>query len=162
MPWGEIDSDQLGGTTRLYGRFRDLDDLNKLPIARLDGAGGRVVRLEEIAEVRRDLEREKTRAFLSYDGGEFKRSTDISLTKVSGADTLKAIENAKAELIAARAESNWPHGLVYRITNDQADKIWESLIRVFDNGYWDAKRARAIRRPRWIGSHFGCPDALGS
>jgi len=137
MPWGEIDSDQLGGTTRLYGRFRDLDDLSKLPITRLDGAGGRVVRLEEIAEIQRDLERETTRAFISFDGGEFNRSIDISLTKVPGADTLKAIENAKIELIAARAEANWPHGLEYRITSDQSDKIWESLLRVFNNG-WQA------------------------
>ncbi|MCR9116805.1 MAG: efflux RND transporter permease subunit [bacterium] len=137
MPWGEIESDQLGAATRLYGRFRDIEDLKNLPVARLDGAGGRVVRLEEIAEVRRDLERETSRAYLSVDGGEYKRSIDISLTKVPGADSLNAIENALAELEAARADENWPHGLEYRVTNDQSDKIWESLLRVFNNG-WQA------------------------
>ncbi|QDU92584.1 efflux RND transporter permease subunit [Lignipirellula cremea] len=137
MPWGDIDSDQLGATTRLYGRFRELNDLKKLPVARLDGAGGRVVRLEEIAEVRRDLERETSRAFLSSGGGPFKRAVEISLTKAPGADTLKAIENALAATAAARAEADWPQGLEYKITNDQSDKIWESLLRVFNNG-WQA------------------------
>jgi multidrug efflux pump subunit AcrB len=137
MPWGEIESDELGATTRLYGRFRDLEDLNKLPITRLQEAGNRVVRLEEIAEVRRDLERETSRAFLSLKGEPFKRSIEISLTKAPGADTLLAIENARAEIEKAAAENSWPFGLQYELTNDQSDRIWESLMRVFNNG-WQA------------------------
>ncbi|QGJ68525.1 Efflux RND transporter permease subunit [Planctomycetales bacterium 10988] len=137
MPWGEIDSTDLGATARLYGRFRKIEDLQNLPVARLEGLSGRVVRLKEIADVRRDLERETSRAFLSFDGSPFKRSIEISLTKVPGADTLMAIERTKAELAQARAEENWPYGLEYRITSDQSEKIWESLLRVFDNG-WQA------------------------
>jgi len=137
MPWGAIDSDELGATARLYGRFRDLDDLRKLPVARLDGAGGRVVRLEEIADVRRDLERETSRAFISLDGAPYKSSIEISLTKVPGGDTLKAIENVKAELARFRKDASWPHNLEYEITNDSSEKIWESLIRVFNNA-WQA------------------------
>lgn len=137
MPWGEIDGDQLGGSTRLYGRFRDLEDLRDLPVTRLEGAGGRVVRLQEIADVRRDLERETSRAFLSHSGGPYQRSIEISLTKIPGADTLAAIERAESELQAARAEEGWPHGLEFRVTSNQSERIWESLLRVFDNG-WQA------------------------
>lgn len=137
MPWGAIESDQLGASTRLYGRFRDIEDLKKLPITRLQEAGNRVVRLEEIADVRRDLERETSRAFLSLGGEPFKRSIEISLTKVPGADTILAIDNAKKELANAFAESSWPYGLKYAVTSDQSARIWESLLRVFNNG-WQA------------------------
>lgn len=137
MPWGHIDSDELGATTRLYGRFRDVEDIRRLPITRLDGPGGRVIRLSEIADVRRDLERETSRAFLSWKGGEFKRSIDIALTKAPGADSLDAIENVKRELKEIKAGKDWPHGLDYRITSDQSERIWESLLRVFNNG-WQA------------------------
>lgn len=137
MPWGDIESDELGGTVRLYGRFRTVDDLSRLPVARLDGAGGRVVLLSEIAEVRRDLERETSRAYLSWHGEPYKPSIEISLTKVPASDALKAIDNAKAAVAAAAAGGDWPHGLQYRITSDQSERIWESLLRVFNNG-WQA------------------------
>ena len=59
LPWDQIESDEIGTQLRYYGRFRSLEDLRNLPVARLSGeVGGRVVRLQEVAEVRRDLERE--------------------------------------------------------------------------------------------------------
>ncbi|MCG6156338.1 efflux RND transporter permease subunit [Rubinisphaera margarita] len=135
MPWGEIESDALGATLRLFGRFRDLEDLKHLPITRIDG--GRVIRLEELADVRRDLERESSRAFLSWGGEPYQRSIEMSLTKAPGSDTVEAIANARAELERLQSDSDWPHGLQYRITTDQSEKIWESLMRVFDNA-WQA------------------------
>lgn len=137
MPWGQLESSQIGATTRLYGRFRDIEDLKKLPVARLSGAGNRVVQLQEVADVRRDLERETNRAFLSQGGSPFKRSIEISLTKLPGADTLLAIERARAELDRASQETTWPYGLKYTVTSDQSDRIWESIMRVFNNG-WQA------------------------
>lgn len=136
MPWGEIESDQLGGALRMVGRFRDIEELRKVPIDRL-GQSGRVIRLSEIADVRRDLEREQTRAFLSNEGEPFRRSIEISLTKVPAADALIAIENAKAAIAEAQSATDWPFGLGVRITTDQSEQIWESLLRVFNNG-WQA------------------------
>ena len=137
MPWGEIESDELGATTRLYGRFRSVEDLRDLPVARLDAGSGRVVRLGEVAEVRRDLEQESTRAALSHDGKPFRPAIEMSLTKVPAADTLQAIAAAKAELAAAVAGDDWPAALDTYILNDQSEQIWESLLRVFNNG-WQA------------------------
>ena len=65
MPWDQIENAQIGSQVRLFGRFRTLEDLRGLPVARLGGNEGRVVRLDEVALIRRDLEREKTRAFIS-------------------------------------------------------------------------------------------------
>ena len=75
LPWDQIESDEIGTQLRYYGRFRSLEALSNLPVARLGGEReGRVVRLHEIAEVRRDLEREKNRAFLSSEQGDFPTS----------------------------------------------------------------------------------------
>ncbi len=136
MPWGEIESDQLGGALRMVGKFRDVEELRRLPIDRL-GQSGRVIRLSEIADVRRDLEREETRAFLSNQGEPFRRSIEISLTKVPAADALIAIQNAKAAVADAQGSVDWPYGMKVRVTTDQSEQIWESLLRVFNNG-WQA------------------------
>ena len=137
MPWGEIESDELGATTRLYGRFRDIETLRDLPVSRLSGAGGRAVLLKEVADVSRDLERETSQAYLSWQGGEYQQAIEISLTKVPGADSLETIENAKLAVEESFNRADWPHGLEYRFTNDQGERIWEALLRTFSSG-WQA------------------------
>src|SRR5690606_1796307 len=52
QPFGEIKSDQIGAVVRLEGRFRELEELRQLPVARLgQGQGSRAIRLEEVATV---------------------------------------------------------------------------------------------------------------
>lgn len=135
MPWGKIENDQVGATVRLFGRFREVKDLGSLPVARM--SAGRVVRLNEIGDVHRDLEREKTRVFLSWAGSKFEQAIDVSVMKVPGVDTLKVIENVKVVLEEEVQSPKVPYGIEYRITSDQSDFIWEKLREVFNNG-WQA------------------------
>ena len=135
MPWDRIENDDIGTTVRLYGRFRDVKDLGELPVSRL--SAGRVVRLNEIGDVHRDLEREKSRVAVSWAGSKYVPSVDVSVMKVPGVDTLKTIDRIKA-LIEEQFESPAvPHGIKYSITSDQSEFIWEKLRDVFNNG-WQA------------------------
>ncbi|MCT7983029.1 efflux RND transporter permease subunit [Laspinema sp. A4] len=134
MPWEQVESDRIGTQVRLYGRFRSVEELQDLPVARLGGSNGRVVRLKEIAEVRRDLEREKNRAFLSWNGGEFEPVINVDVVKVPGSDTIKVVKDSIAALDLAQQNPNiWPHGLEYRVINSDAQTIQEDLRRLFDN-----------------------------
>ena len=135
MPWDKFENDKIGATVRLYGRFREVRDLGDLPVARIPG--GRVVHLNEIGDVHRDLEREKSRAAVSWAGSKFERAVDISVMKVPGVDTLKTIDAIKALLEEERHGSQLPYGIEYRITTDQSNFIWERLLDVFNNG-WQA------------------------
>ncbi len=135
MPWDKIESDQIGAVIRLYGRFRDIQDLQDLPVARI--ASGRVVRLKEIANVRRDLEKETSRVAVSWKGSPYKRAIDVSVMKVPGVDTLKTIESIKDLLDEEAKSPNLPYGLKHQITSDQSEFIWEKLRDVFNNG-WQA------------------------
>ena len=137
LPWDQIESDEIGTQLRYYGRFRDLEDLRHLPVARLgEEAGGRVVALQEVAEVRRDLEREKNRAFLSFDGGEFQTFINIDVVKVPGSDTIKVINDSLAELEKVKENpSIWPYGMEYRVINTDADQINKDLFNVFNNAW---------------------------
>ncbi|ELS01804.1 cation/multidrug efflux pump [Xenococcus sp. PCC 7305] len=137
LPWDQIESDEIGTQLRYYGRFRSLEDLRNLPVARLgEEAGGRVVTLQEVAEVRRDLEREKNRAFLSFDGGEFQSFINIDVVKVAGSDTIKVIEDSLAELEKAQKNpSIWPYGMEYRVISTDADQINKDLLNVFNNAW---------------------------
>ena len=141
LPLGEIDSEAIGATVRLFGRFRDVEDLKRLPVARLDDmAAGRIVRLGEIADVRRTLEDDVTRAFFSWEGAEYGSAIEVSVKKTPWADVVSVIGRVKAELEEIRVGRGWPVGLDYRVTQDESEQIWTSLIDVFNNG-WQAMLA---------------------
>ncbi|MDJ0898508.1 MAG: efflux RND transporter permease subunit [Xenococcus sp. MO_188.B8] len=137
LPWDQIESDEIGTQLRYYGRFRSLEDLRNLPVARLSGeVGGRVVRLQEVAEVRRDLEREKNRAFLSSDGADFESVITVDIVKVPGSDTIQVINDSIAAINSAQQNPNlWPYGMEYRVINTDADQINKDLFNVFNNAW---------------------------
>lgn len=129
-PLNEIESDTIGTQVRFYGKFRRLEDLRQLPVARIDD---RVVRLEELAQVRRELEQEDARAAISWQGAPYEPVVSVSVKKVPGQDSIAVIDNVKASLEEAKTSSEWPFGLEYRITANEADVIWEQLGNLFVN-----------------------------
>ncbi len=134
MPWDQLESDEIGSQVRLYGRFRTVEELQNLPVARLGSSDGRVVRLGEVAEVRRDLERERSRAFMSWKGSEFKSVINVDVIKVPGSDTIKVVDASLAAIEQAKQNpSLWPHGMEYRVINTDADSIMEELRNLFSN-----------------------------
>ncbi|MGK7926257.1 MAG: efflux RND transporter permease subunit [Spirulina sp.] len=139
VPWDSIESDEIGARVGFFGRFRRLEDLLALPVARIGDPGfadndGRVVTLEEVAEVRRDLEREKTRAYLSSEGEPFESVITLELIKVPGSDAIKIIDRALAALEEAKNDPDiWPKGMEYRVVLTQADEIQEDLNIVATN-----------------------------
>ncbi|MDJ0715609.1 MAG: efflux RND transporter permease subunit [Prochloraceae cyanobacterium] len=134
MPWESIESDEIGTQLRYYGRFRSLEALRNLPVARLGDSSGRVVRLQEIAEVRRDLEREKNRAFLSSAQGDFEPAIILEVLKVPGSDTIEVVKNSLAAIEAAKQNSSlWPHGMEYKVIYSDVDEINQDLFNIFSN-----------------------------
>ena len=134
MPWDQIENAQIGAQVRLYGRFRTLEDLRSLPVARLGGVEGRVVRLDEVAQVRRDLERERTRAFISWRGGEYEPVVSMEIVKVPGSDTINVVNNALKELDSIKKEPNtWPHSMDYRITTRDDETIQDDQSSLMSN-----------------------------
>ena len=130
LPWDQIESDEIGTQLRYYGKFRSLEDLRNLPVARLgQQTGGRVVTLQEVAQVRRDLEREKSRAFLSADGEEFSPFINVDVVKVPGSDTVKVIEDSLAAIETAKQNpSVWAYGMEYRVIN--TDRSQEQTLEL--------------------------------
>ena len=134
MPWDQIENAQIGAQVRLYGRFRTLEDLRSLPVARLGGSEGRVVRLDEVAQVRRDLERERTRAFISWRGGEYEPVVSMEIVKVPGSDTINVVNNALKELDSIKKEPNvWPHSMDYHITTRDDETIQDDQSSLISN-----------------------------
>ncbi|GAA5232568.1 efflux RND transporter permease subunit [Verticiella sediminum] len=132
QPFGEIRSDTIGAVVRLEGRFRNVDDLRALPVARMGGlAAGRAVRLDEVATVRRTQETETTRAFFSQRGDDYRPSLEVSVRKTPGADTVALVESIRQTLEQLHGEGAWPAGIEYSVTQDEAAQIWDSLTEVF-------------------------------
>lgn len=141
MPWGEIENDSIGQTLRMTGKFREIEALRNLPVARLgSGDGGRPVRLREIATVRRDLAEEESRSSFSWEGSSFAKSIAISVKKSPGADTIAVIESVLADITRLEDTSEWPSAVKYRVTQDETETIWDSLSDAFNNG-WQAMLA---------------------
>ncbi|PSP00029.1 MAG: AcrB/AcrD/AcrF family protein [Cyanobacteria bacterium SW_6_48_11] len=130
-PLDEVESDTIGTQVRFYGKFRSLESLRELPITRLDD---RVVRLSEIASVRRELEQEDTRASISWQGDDFEPVVSVGVKKVPGQDSIEVINSVLAEIEAAQQNSNdWLHGMEYRVIADDSEIIWEQLGNLFTN-----------------------------
>ncbi|MBE9214935.1 efflux RND transporter permease subunit [Plectonema cf. radiosum LEGE 06105] len=131
VPLNEIESDVIGSQVRFYGRFRTVEDLQQLPIARLSG---RVVRLNEVASVSRELEQENTRAFISTGGEEYQPVVSIGVVKVPGQDSIEVINRVLETMDEIKQNANvWPFGLEYRIIADESEIIWEQLGNLFVN-----------------------------
>ena len=130
--WDLVRDDEIGAQVRLYGRFRTLEDLKRVPVARLND--NRIVHLAEVADVYRGLERETKRAFLSWQGSEFTPSINLEVVKVAGSDTIQVIEDALAAMESARENPEiWPFGMDYRILNNDADSIRDKLNNLGSN-----------------------------
>ncbi len=133
-PWDRIEDDGIGSQLRFYGRFRTLEDLRNLPVARLGDTERRVVRLNEVAQVRRDLEKEENRANLSVEGGEFKPAVVVDIVKVPGADTIQIIDDClKTIEETTKNPGIWPFGMKYKVINTDKDEIQADLANVFNN-----------------------------
>lgn len=103
--WDLVRDAEIGAQVRLYGRFRTLEDLQNVPVARLND--NRVVRLAEVAEVYQGPEREMTRAFLSWEGSEFSPTITLEVVRVAGSDTIQVVEEALAVMEAAREDPEY-------------------------------------------------------
>lgn len=130
--WDLVRDDAIGAQVRLYGRFRSLDDLKNVPVARLEDE--RIVRLSEVAEVYQGLERETNRAFLSWQGTDFLPAINLEVVKVAGSDTIQVVEDALAAMETAKQDPEiWPYGMEYRILNNDADMIRDELNNLGSN-----------------------------
>ena len=131
VPLNEIESDVIGSQVRFYGRFRKIEDLQQLPIARLSG---RVVRLNEVASVSRELEQEDTRAFISTEGKEYQPVVSVGVVKVPGQDSIEVINSVLETMDEIEQNPEiWPYGMEYRIIADESEIIWEQLGNLFVN-----------------------------
>ena len=131
VPLNEIESDLIGTQVRFYGRFRTVSQLEQLPISRLSG---RVVRLNEVATVRRELEQEDVRAFISTGGGDYQPVVSVGVVKVPGQDSIEVIDRVIATVDEIEQNPDlWPYGMEYEIIADESEIIWEQLGNLFVN-----------------------------
>ncbi|NEQ98796.1 MAG: efflux RND transporter permease subunit, partial [Cyanothece sp. SIO2G6] len=129
--WDLVRNEDIGTQVRLFGRFRTLEDLRNAPVARLED---RVVRLAEVAEVYRGLEREENRTFLSWQGEEFIPVVTLDVTKVAGSDTIQVVEDTLADLELAQQDPDlWPYGMEYEVLTSDVDLIQDELRNLGSN-----------------------------
>lgn len=131
-PLEKVESNTFSPLIKIMGRFRSVEDLRNLVIARIND---RPIALSEVAYVWRDLAQEKSRIRMSHKGNEFKTAISLDLLRLPGADTLKLVDEAKKAIGNYSSSRNWPPGLHWEITQDESEGIIESLTEVFTNGY---------------------------
>ncbi|WP_239807242.1 efflux RND transporter permease subunit [Croceicoccus hydrothermalis] len=142
QPFGEIETEQLSAVVRMEGRFRTPEDLARLPVTRIDslGGSGAPILLGDVATVERALETEESKAFYQEGSGAFIPSVSLSIKKTPGADTIEIVDLVRDELEIMNDGNDWPAGVEYAVTQNEAETIWDALIGVFNNG-WQAMLA---------------------
>jgi multidrug efflux pump subunit AcrB len=137
-PWGRFEDNRLGFRLKMEGALKDLETLRQLPVYRLPE--GNLIRLKDVALVRKGFMRETTRASLSWQGGEFVSVVAMNLFKSSGQDTVKLVRKASQVMAEAAQGDLWPKDLSWQVSGDQAKVIQDELDRGFSNG-WQAMLA---------------------
>jgi len=130
--WDLLRDEDIGAQIRLYGRPRTLEDLKRIPVARLDE--NRVVRLDEVADVYQGLEREESQAFVSLRGEAFAPTVTLEVVKVAGSDTIQVVEDAIASMeTATQVPDIWPFGMTYEVLTNDAITIQDDLVDLGSN-----------------------------
>ncbi len=136
--WGRYESDRFNIELYFAARFDDLQGLKQLAIAQL--ATDRIVRLGEIADIEKRLEKAEVKTAFSYKNRPFNKGIGIEVLKSAGGDTLAIIERVKQHIKLAEKQSDWPHGMQATVSSDQGDLIQESFNEIFDS-IWQASLA---------------------
>ena len=121
MAWGEFEGGESMFTLYLSGRFDSEEKIRKLPVVRL--GDNRPVRLEEIADVRMRLDREKSQTFFSLDNKEFIRAITLDVSKRPGEDTFAVIAATEKLVESIVSGGNWPQGLNLEQVADDGELI---------------------------------------
>lgn len=109
LAWGSFDSETASLPLYLEGRFRDLNALRGLVVARL--GGDRVVRLDEVARVSIGLGERDRVTEVSIDGAPYLPALTLSVLKRPGADTLSVIDAVRDRIATHTAGADWPMAL---------------------------------------------------
>lgn len=136
--WGSYEADEFNIELYFSARFESLEQLSQVAIARL--APDRIVRLSEVAQVEKRLEKEEVITAFTNKGGEYQSGVAISIKKRTGADSIQIIDAVKLSVEEARTSSIWPQGMHAEITSDQSERIHESFNNIFNN-IWQAMLA---------------------
>lgn len=119
MPGGSIDTSQDRVFVRVSGQFTNLDDIRNVPIA----AGGRTIKLGDIATVKRDFQDPPTYT-VRHNG------QDVLMVGIVMTDDGNVVELGKAvEDAVAKVQAELPHGVELERVADQPttvkDSVWE-------------------------------------
>ncbi|WP_316978804.1 efflux RND transporter permease subunit [Shumkonia mesophila] len=126
-PLGEMRDGRTPASINLAGRFTTVDEIRLLPIQQMKS--GRIVRLGDLAEVRRELSTESVRTFVSFAGKPFAKGVSISLYKAPGADTVAAVAQVRRTVESFQM----PKGVEASVLTNEAVDVEEKLASVFSN-----------------------------
>lgn len=133
---GDMDSGKRRYLMRTVGRFKDLDALKNLIIAR---RGDAIVRLQDIARI--ELEHAELRS-ISYSDGE--PNIRLSLIRQTGSNVISIKKAVLPEIERINEEILHPEGLEISLTNDDVRYVENSIANVVQNIAIGAVLAAAV------------------
>jgi multidrug efflux pump subunit AcrB len=133
---GDMDSGKRRYLMRTVGRFKDLEELRNLIIAR---RGDAIVRLQDIARV--ELGHSELRS-ISYSDGE--PNIRLSLVRQTGSNVISIKKAVLPEIERINEEVLHPEGLEISLTNDDVRYVENSITNVVQNIVIGAVLAAAV------------------
>ncbi|MFG1479091.1 efflux RND transporter permease subunit [Xanthobacter sp. V4C-4] len=107
------------------GRFSAVSDFENIVVKALDGGGGRIVRVRDVARVELGAASYGTTATL--DG---KPSAAIAISQLSGANALTVAQGVDARM--AELAKSFPQGLDYKVSFDSTKFVVASIDEVYE------------------------------
>jgi len=127
IPAGNFEEEDYNYSVRTDSRFYDAETLSNIPISHQDNNA--IVYLKDIATVKETSIEKTVLARFSQNGAPAQNSISIQIIKRTGGSILKTVE--EAQNIFEAQSKNFPEGLTYSITTNQAEEIESDFHQLF-------------------------------
>ena len=130
IPSGSIEFSGKSFSVKTSGRFQTIEELQQLPIRSISG---KVIFLNDIADVADNFQERSTLSRLSEGGKDPQPAISLSIRKQAGGNILRIVHATEKRVVELK-KSSLPDNLTLIKTNDNAQFIREDLSTLGING----------------------------
>lgn len=131
LPLGEINVGNFEYGLRLDGKFKDVSELRRLPIATF---GDSIIRLSDVADVVERAAERNSIARFSVNGQPAQNAVSLNLVKKTGFSIIELVDQGKAKIEQLKKDV-LPADIIIETTYDESDLIREDFDNLSHEGF---------------------------
>lgn len=131
FPIGVIQTDNLNYSVRLDNQIRSLDELENLPLMKIQDT---TIFIKDIAKIEKSFPEKNSLSKFSENGKDANESISLVVYKKSGGNIIKIAESSQSTLDTMKEKGKIPQDIQIAVSNDNSKFISKDLGVLINNG----------------------------